>query len=89
MHQEDHQQQLRLAELGETTVLDKDGKPAKLNTRVFQPPPAHADAGAVVTASMTAATAATFRRVCIVRNLCRPVLGLGPYWAAPSGLTDT
>jgi hypothetical protein len=39
-----------------------------------------------VVTSMTAATTATFRKVCIVRNLCRP---LSPYWAAPSGLTDT
>ena len=35
---------------------------------ILQPPPAHADAGDVVTASRTAATMAAFRKVFIAKN---------------------
>jgi len=39
---------------------------------ILQPPPAHADAGDVVTASMTAATMAAYRKAFIVKNPCWP-----------------
>ena len=39
---------------------------------ILQPPPAHADAGDVVTASMIAATMAAFRKDFIVKNPCWP-----------------
>lgn len=46
---------------------------------IFQPPPAHADAEDVVTASMTAATMAVFRNVFIVLNLIK-LLTRPPRW---------